>query len=158
MVSAVLDDTDLRRRAWEAASQVVDPEIPVLTIADLGVLRDVQIHDGRVEVAITPTYTGCPAMNMIALEIELAHRAVAGLDHRLDERGRPQQAQGVRHRAATGLEFPPRAVRRTACRVPAMRFAQYRAAVRIRFDLLQGAVALQELPRTVRLFQVSLRS
>src|SRR5439155_26020715 len=72
MVTAVSDDTDLRRRAWEAAAQVVDPEIPVLTIADLGVLRDVQIHDGRVEVAITPTYSGCPAMNMIALDIELA--------------------------------------------------------------------------------------
>ena len=41
MVTAVSSDTDLRRRAWEAASQVVDPEIPVLTIADLGVLRDV---------------------------------------------------------------------------------------------------------------------
>ena len=38
MVTAVLDDSELRRRAWEAASQVVDPEIPVLTIADLGVL------------------------------------------------------------------------------------------------------------------------
>ena len=72
MVTAVSDDTDLRRRAWAAASQVVDPEIPVLTIADLGVLREVEVHDGRVEVAITPTYSGCPAMNMIALEIELA--------------------------------------------------------------------------------------
>ena len=72
MVAAALDDADLRRRAWDAAAQVVDPEIPVLTIADLGVLRDVQIHDGQVEVAITPTYSGCPAMNMIALEIELA--------------------------------------------------------------------------------------
>ena len=72
MVAAVLHDSDLRRRAWEAASQVVDPEIPVLTIADLGVLREVEVHDGRVEVAITPTYSGCPAMNMIALEIELA--------------------------------------------------------------------------------------
>ena len=51
---------------------MVDPEIPVLTIADLGVLREVRVHDGRVEVAITPTYSGCPAMNMIALEIELA--------------------------------------------------------------------------------------
>ena len=69
---AVRDDSDLRRRAWAAASTVVDPEIPVLTIADLGVLREVQIRDGRVEVAITPTYSGCPAMNMIALEIELA--------------------------------------------------------------------------------------
>src|SRR6201987_1868736 len=72
MVTAVLSDADLRRRAWDVAARVVDPEIPVLTIADLGVLRDVTLHDGRVEVAITPTYSGCPAMNMIALEIELA--------------------------------------------------------------------------------------
>ena len=69
MVTAVLND-DLRQRAWDAAAAVVDPEIPVLTIADLGVLRDVAINDGRVEVAITPTYSGCPAMNMIALERE----------------------------------------------------------------------------------------
>ena len=41
MVDGSLSDADLRRRAWEAAAQVVDPEIPVLTIADLGVLRDV---------------------------------------------------------------------------------------------------------------------
>ena len=72
MVTLALSDADLRRRAWSAAAQVVDPEIPVLTIADLGVLRDVEVHDGHVEVAITPTYSGCPAMNMIALEIELA--------------------------------------------------------------------------------------
>lgn len=63
---------DLKKRAWDAAAAVVDPEIPVLTIADLGVLRDVSVNDGRVDVAITPTYLGCPAMNMITLEIELA--------------------------------------------------------------------------------------
>ena len=72
MVTAALSDADLRRRAWEAAAQVVDPEIPVLTIVDLGVLREIAVSDGHVEVAITPTYSGCPAMNMIALEIELA--------------------------------------------------------------------------------------
>ena len=72
MVAAALSDADLRRRAWDAAARVVDPEIPVLTIADLGVLREVNVSDGHVEVAITPTYSGCPAMNMIALEIELA--------------------------------------------------------------------------------------
>lgn len=66
------DPRDLRQAAWDAAAQVVDPEIPVLTIADLGVLRDVIVTDEGVEVAITPTYSGCPAMNMIALEIELA--------------------------------------------------------------------------------------
>jgi ring-1,2-phenylacetyl-CoA epoxidase subunit PaaD len=72
MVTAMLNDADLRQRAWEVAAEVVDPEIPALTIADLGVLREVAVKDGCVEVAITPTYSGCPAMNMIALEIELA--------------------------------------------------------------------------------------
>jgi ring-1,2-phenylacetyl-CoA epoxidase subunit PaaD len=68
----VQDRPELQQRAWDAAASVVDPEIPVLSIADLGVLREVAVHDGQVEVAITPTYSGCPAMNMIALEIELA--------------------------------------------------------------------------------------
>ena len=72
MVTGSNSAHDLRQTAWNAAAQVVDPEIPVLTIADLGVLRDVTVTDGAVEVAITPTYSGCPAMNMIALEIELA--------------------------------------------------------------------------------------
>jgi ring-1,2-phenylacetyl-CoA epoxidase subunit PaaD len=41
---------------------VTDPEIPVITIEDLGILRDVQVEGGRVVVTITPTYSGCPAM------------------------------------------------------------------------------------------------
>jgi ring-1,2-phenylacetyl-CoA epoxidase subunit PaaD len=61
-----------RAAAWQIAAAVVDPELPVLSIADLGVLRDVQIIDGAIEVSITPTYSGCPAMTMIGLEIELA--------------------------------------------------------------------------------------
>ena len=69
---ATLDKPDQQRRAWDAAASVVDPEIPVLTIADLGVLRHVAVVGDHVEVAITPTYSGCPAMNIIALEIELA--------------------------------------------------------------------------------------
>jgi ring-1,2-phenylacetyl-CoA epoxidase subunit PaaD len=72
MVRVLEHDSELRQRAWDAAASVVDPEIPVLTIADLGVLRDVVLDGDHVEVAITPTYSGCPAMNMIALEIEVA--------------------------------------------------------------------------------------
>src|ERR1700731_5454537 len=72
MVTTLFDEVELRHRAWDVAAAVVDPEIPVLTIADLGVLREVAVTDGRVEVTITPTYSGCPAMNMITLEIELA--------------------------------------------------------------------------------------
>ncbi len=58
--------------AWKVASEVADPEIPALTIADLGVLRDVRIVDGVVEATITPTHTGCPAMHLIALNVEAA--------------------------------------------------------------------------------------
>ena len=72
MVVLSHNDADLCQRAWAAVAEVVDPELPVLTIADLGVLRDVSIVDGQVQVVITPTYSGCPAMNMIAVEIELA--------------------------------------------------------------------------------------
>jgi fructose-1,6-bisphosphatase II / sedoheptulose-1,7-bisphosphatase len=51
-----------------ASASVCDPEIPVLSIADLGVLRDVKVADGVVEAIITPTYSGCPAMTMIAVD------------------------------------------------------------------------------------------
>lgn len=54
----------------EVVGQVPDPEIPVLTIADLGILRDVRVGAGGcVEVTITPTYSGCPAMDTIAEDI-----------------------------------------------------------------------------------------
>ncbi|WP_018701318.1 1,2-phenylacetyl-CoA epoxidase subunit PaaD [Amorphus coralli] len=67
--------SELERRAWKAAATVTDPEIPVLTIADLGVLRGVRVDDaGAVVADITPTYSGCPAMNMIAVSVDVALR------------------------------------------------------------------------------------
>jgi ring-1,2-phenylacetyl-CoA epoxidase subunit PaaD len=51
---------------------VTDPEVPALTIIDLGILRDIKINGDEVEVVITPTYTGCPAMDMITANIKLA--------------------------------------------------------------------------------------
>ena len=57
---------------WSILETVVDPEVPVLTITDLGIVRDVKINADEVEVVITPTYTGCPAMDMIAMNIRLA--------------------------------------------------------------------------------------
>ena len=58
--------------AWEVARTVTDPEMPMLTLEDLGVLRSVEEHDGAVEVAITPTYSGCPAM--ATMRDDLVHR------------------------------------------------------------------------------------
>ena len=73
MSGATLDREALRRRAYEAAAGVRDPEVPVLTIADLGILHDVSVNeDGRVLVTILPTYTGCPAMGAIQLGVEAA--------------------------------------------------------------------------------------
>ena len=58
-----------REALWEAISQVLDPEVPALTVVDLGIVRDVRITDDAVEVDITPTYSGCPAMKLIEEEI-----------------------------------------------------------------------------------------
>ena len=64
-------DPDLER-ARAIAAAVVDPEIPVLTLHDLGVLRGVEQRDGRIVVKLTPTYTGCPATLAIQLSVEAA--------------------------------------------------------------------------------------
>ena len=73
------DDERLRRERrhnpetallWDLLDRVCDPEIPVLSIWDLGVLRDVERVGNKVTVTITPTYSGCPAMNTIAEDIE----------------------------------------------------------------------------------------
>jgi len=52
--------------------EVTDPEIPVLSIMDMGVVRTINWEDNLVKVQITPTYSGCPAMDMIAAEIKMA--------------------------------------------------------------------------------------
>ena len=55
---------------WRALDQLTDPEIPVVTLREMGILRDLRRGaDGRVEVVITPTYSGCPAMDQIADDI-----------------------------------------------------------------------------------------
>ncbi|MGF2948727.1 1,2-phenylacetyl-CoA epoxidase subunit PaaD [Microbacterium alcoholitolerans] len=65
--------TTREQHAWRIAATVADPEVPVLTIEDLGVLRAVHVDEtGRVTVEITPTYSGCPAMDAIRDDIVLA--------------------------------------------------------------------------------------
>ena len=62
-------------KAYNAIETICDPEIPVLTIMDLGVFRVLSFNcNGDVSVSITPTYSGCPAMSMIAFDVELALR------------------------------------------------------------------------------------
>jgi ring-1,2-phenylacetyl-CoA epoxidase subunit PaaD len=65
---------------YDIVAAVKDPELPIITIAELGVLRDVSTQDGRVTVTITPTYSGCPAMDAIRQDIRGA-LAKAGHDN-----------------------------------------------------------------------------
>ena len=66
------EPTSSAARARAIAAAVKDPEVPVLTIEDLGVLRDVRADGDRVTVTITPTYSGCPAMDVIRDDLMLA--------------------------------------------------------------------------------------
>ena len=66
-------------RLFDLLSSVVDPEIPVLTLQDLGVLRDISVENGKIKVTITPTYAGCPAMDTMRADIE-ATLAEAGYE------------------------------------------------------------------------------
>ena len=71
----VAASTIQEKKIWQILETVYDPEVPVLTITDLGIVRNIVIsplEDRGIEVIITPTYTGCPAMDMIAMNIRLA--------------------------------------------------------------------------------------
>lgn len=71
---------DVEAQAWRIAAAVPDPEVPVLTIEDLGVLRAVELRGERVVVDITPTYSGCPAMDTIRDDVVLALTAAGFAD------------------------------------------------------------------------------
>ena len=70
---AAADPTDREQHVWEVLEKVPDPEIPVLSIVDLGIVRHVrQQADGRVRVGLTPTYSGCPATELIRTMVRAA--------------------------------------------------------------------------------------
>lgn len=63
--------------AWRALADVLDPEVPVLSVLDLGIVRDVaQADDGALEVTLTPTYSGCPATEAIEAAVKAALQAL----------------------------------------------------------------------------------
>jgi len=106
------------------AETVTDPELPMLTLADLGVLRDVRTEDGTVVVEITPTYSGCPAMGVMRADLVHAlHRAgFADVDVRtvLSPAWSTDwiSAAGRRKLAAGGIAPPGKAPVRAAGPVP----------------------------------------
>lgn len=80
-----LRPTDERERhVWDIAAQVPDPEIPVISIADLGILRNVYFEEDTAVITITPTYSGCPAMDTITSDVSDALRDSNVEDFRVD--------------------------------------------------------------------------
>ncbi len=77
------------RQVWDWLGEIPDPEIPVLSLVDLGVIRDVRFDDDTLVVAVTPTYSGCPATAIINLDIETALRAHGVEKLRLERRLSP---------------------------------------------------------------------
>ncbi|MCW2637905.1 MAG: phenylacetate-CoA oxygenase, paaj subunit [Dactylosporangium sp.] len=98
--------------AFDTVAAVVDPEIRVVTIADLGILRDVRVDGERVTVTITPTYSGCPAMDVIRADIRQALGAAGYRDVEVVTTLRPAwstdwiSASGREKLAAAGIAPP----------------------------------------------------
>jgi len=73
---------------WSALTEIPDPEIPVISIVDLGVVKGVEVADGSVRIDFTPTFMGCPALDAmkLAMEAKVAELgAVATVTVRLDD-------------------------------------------------------------------------
>lgn len=74
---------------WQWLSEVPDPEIPVISLTDLGIIRDVSWDEDTLVVTVTPTYTGCPATSVINLDIETKLRSCGIDDLRLEQKLSP---------------------------------------------------------------------
>lgn len=71
----MVNNTIVTNAIWKILETVKDPEVPVLSVVDLGVIRAIAVDQQQVTVTITPTYTGCPAMDMISMHIKMALNA-----------------------------------------------------------------------------------
>lgn len=178
MVTATALEEELRR----LAGSVLDPELPVLTLDELGVVRAVHVKGAdSVEVELTPTYTGCPAVEAMSTDIErvLHERGIRDVSVRtvlspawstddisdegrrkLREFGIAPPAVAVRGtRDAVPGRHPHR--RRLRCRsagagadpLPDLRIGRHRAAQPLLVHRVQGTAPLPVLPRTVRPLQ-----
>lgn len=72
--------TTLQELVWDALDRVMDPEIPVVSVVEMGMIENVEVSAGNVEVTVLPTFTGCPAVGVIAEDVEKAVAEVEGVD------------------------------------------------------------------------------
>jgi ring-1,2-phenylacetyl-CoA epoxidase subunit PaaD len=136
---------------WGWLDLVPDPEIPVISVVDLGIVRDVGWDGETLVVTVTPTYSGCPATALISMEIEAALRA-RGIDAlRLETRiAPPWTTDWLSEKGRARLEefgiAPPQAAGRSGALPPHCGADRSRTRQPVRLHPLQGAMALQKLP------------
>jgi len=103
-------------RVWDWLRQVPDPELPFVSVVDLGIVRELAWRGQQLAVALTPTYSGCPAQSAIAQAIECILRAHGVEDLRLETRLAPAwssdwiTARGREQLRAAGIAPPPKLV------------------------------------------------
>lgn len=104
--------TDLQARVLAWLDEVPDPELPSVSITDLGIVRDVRVDRDTVIVALTPTYAGCPATEVIAADVTRALREHGVNDVRIEQRLAPAWTtqwitpRGRRRLSAEGIAPP----------------------------------------------------
>jgi ring-1,2-phenylacetyl-CoA epoxidase subunit PaaD len=74
-----------QQQVWDWLDEIPDPEIPVISVVELGVVRAVELSEGRVRVDITPTYSGCPALKMMEADIvtKLKEKGISEIEIRM---------------------------------------------------------------------------
>ena len=112
--ATIIESSDLRR-VWSALETVADPEIPVISVVEMGIIADARVVDGRVTVEMTPTFAGCPALDVMRKDIGEAVRAAGFSDVTVDVVFDPPwtsdriSAEGRRKLKEFGLAPPARA-------------------------------------------------
>ena len=89
MVVSTMSGTQRDAAVWQTLARVPDPEIPVLSIVDLGIVRSVEWQADELIVTVTPTYSGCPATELIMSDIGRALASAGFAKHRLEIRLSP---------------------------------------------------------------------
>ncbi len=151
---------------WAALAEIPDPEIPVISLVDLGVVKDVDVEDGTVRIDFTPTFMGCPALEVMqrAMEAKVGELgASAEVRVLLDDswssdritRRRSREAARGGVRAAGAAPRPQARARRPAARfqVPVLRIDGHEAREHLRPHPVPLDPLLRELPPAVRAVQ-----
>ena len=154
-------------RVWEALAEIPDPEIPTISLVDLGVVRDVAVENGHVRVEFTPTFLGCPALEVMRDQMAESIRALGGepdvqviLDDswstdRITPEGREKLRRSGFAPPAPREAAPPQLVQLQSARlqVPVLRLEGHAAREHLRADALPLDPLLRELPAAVRAVQ-----